>query len=712
MCDLRAGLVPHIAATRAEPIDYDVLTEQLSQAVKPHISQLIDLASDKRETAGLIVDKLIPVLPKIFPPAGSNFDVPAVVAQISAEIRRIVAPLDPHEMKEQVSGLLVERLDSRLATRDRMLDGLQNKLVDGFDNVLEPVKEVASGVAELSKGQEALSLQTRDLAVASHHVTDLLSTMPELLAGATEPLRTMLADLISTGPASGKGLPSPEDFLRVGSTVESLSTGQQALQDKASEILALHQDVLSRLMGLPNSMAASIKAAQLAHAELLARVATKEDFEEVRSMMATNSDLQVQLAKARAQYGAARAEKDFVLERTSSAESERDQLRVKLDEMQAVMLLRATDAATSQARSMELEEALSQSLARLKTSDVTIESQQERLLELEKLNRELNADKQALVSKVHSLETQADFALRDKDAAVEALAALQKENDALGSQQSHWDDLRRTNEQLEQLAALISQAQTNEPELKELRRVRDRSKVLEGEYGSMQRRYKELEIRVASSDRAASTARASLAQAQQRATEWEQLANENEAALEEAQAARDQAEDRAAQLDVEHSLVQMQLDEKDAEERLAKDRESRLRDQVAALEARVAQLQAGGAARPKMAAKVAASSPPRPDSRASTVYPSRSATPTAAASTNGRRADTPPQTSVYDSIHAPLNRKAAVAATPPSRRSVFGSSKYDWSASASVTARRVASPTPSVVSVAPTLGDDGWYGFE
>jgi len=34
---------------------------------------------------------------------------------------------------------------------------------------------------------------------------------------------------------------------------------------------------------------------------------------------------------------------------------------------------------------------------------------------------------------------------------------------------------------------LVIQAQTNEPELKELRRVRDRSKVLEGEYAALQR---------------------------------------------------------------------------------------------------------------------------------------------------------------------------------------------------------------------------------
>ena len=150
-------------------------------------------------------------------------------------------------------------------------------------------------------------------------------------------------------------------------------------------------------------MATIVKAAQVAQAELLARAVTKQDFEEVRSMMATNADLQLQLAKANAQNGAVRAEKGIVMERMTSAESERDRLRAKVDEIQAVMLLRATDAATSQARITELEEASSQSLARLKTSDVTIESQQERLLGLEKLNRELNSEKQALVSKVSRL---------------------------------------------------------------------------------------------------------------------------------------------------------------------------------------------------------------------------------------------------------------------------------------------------------------------
>jgi hypothetical protein len=369
--ELHVVLVPHISALRSEPIDYELLTEQLSQAVKPHISQLIDLASDKRETAGLIVDRLIPVLPQIYPPAGNSIDIPAVVAQIAAEVRRIVSSLDAHEIKEQVSDLVVERLDSRLAVRDRMLEGLSGKLVDGLDSIMEPVNNVVVRVEEVSKGQEALSIQTRDLATSNNEAMALLSGLPEHLSSATEPLRNMLTDLVSSSSTFGKEVvASSEDVLRIGSSIESLSTGQQAMHDMIAELLALHQTVRSSLTNLPDTVTASIKAAQQTQAELLAHTVSRKDFD------------------------------DVVKKRISFAESERDMLRAKVDEIQAVMLLRATDAAAAQARATELEEALNRSLARLKTSDVTIESQQERLLELEKLNRELISEKQTLVAKV------------------------------------------------------------------------------------------------------------------------------------------------------------------------------------------------------------------------------------------------------------------------------------------------------------------------
>lgn len=76
------------------------------------------------------------------------------------------------------------------------------------------------------------------------------------------------------------------------------------------------------------------------------------------------------------------------------------------------------------------------------------------------------------VSKVHTPKARAGFASRDKDAAVEALTGPRQENGLLILPQNHWEDFRRANERLSQLAALVSQSQMNELELTELRRVR------------------------------------------------------------------------------------------------------------------------------------------------------------------------------------------------------------------------------------------------
>lgn len=332
---------------------------------------------------------------------------------------------------------------------------------------------------------------------------------------------------------------------------------------------------------------------------------------------------------------------------------------------------------------------------------------------------------------MHSLETQAGFASRDKEASVEALTALRTEHDAVLAQQTHWEDLRRTTEQLEHLSALVKQVQTNEPELNELRRVRDRSKVLEGEYAALQRRCKEQEVRATSSDRAASTVRASLVQAQQRAAEWEERANEHEIALAEAQATREAAEDHMAQLAEENALTKVQLEEKDAEERLAKvrssflfflflprgfmstivqDRENKLRDQVAALEARVAQLQVNSKSATSWATgtKTATSPPPRSSSRASTIYPSRAATPIASVVDARHLTNTPPA-SVWDSMHAP-SVSSGLSGWKQKQQGPAAVQRGHFAVQQDLRRQsRAPSPTNSVVSVALTLGNDGWY---
>ena len=129
--------------------------------------------------------------------------------------------------------------------------------------------------------QEVLSVQTRDLATFNNEAMTLLSSLPEQLStvsSATGPFRNMLTDLVSSGSTFEKeGTASSEDVLRIGLSVKSSSTDRQAMLDKIAELLALHQTDHSSLTGLPNTVAATIKAAQQTRAELLAHTVSRKD---------------------------------------------------------------------------------------------------------------------------------------------------------------------------------------------------------------------------------------------------------------------------------------------------------------------------------------------------------------------------------------------------------------------------------------------------
>jgi len=150
---------------------------------------------------------------------------------------------------------------------------------------------------------------------------------------------------------------------------------------------------------------------------------------------------------------------------------------------------------------------------------------------------------------------------------VQTLTTLQQQYDHLASQQSHWDELRRTSEKIEILTNLVGQVDNEE--LKELRRYRDRTRVLESEHAALQKRFKEQEAKISNSERAALTVRQSLAQAQQRSSEWERRAKEYEGQVELIQTKLDQAEQTHAQLEADHSLVKLQLEEQEANDRLS-----------------------------------------------------------------------------------------------------------------------------------------------
>lgn len=157
---------------------------------------------------------------------------------------------------------------------------------------------------------------------------------------------------------------------------------------------------------------------------------------------------------------------------------------------------------------------------------------------------------------------------RERDNIADELAAQRRQNEELVSQQNNWDDLRRASEQIQALTQLVGQADNEE--IKELRRIRDRSKILEGEHLALQRRMKEYETKMMSNEKVTQTSRQSLVQAQQRAIEWEKRAKEYEAELETTRTKLDNAEQAHAQIETDYSLVKLQLEERDAEERLDK----------------------------------------------------------------------------------------------------------------------------------------------
>lgn len=160
------------------------------------------------------------------------------------------------------------------------------------------------------------------------------------------------------------------------------------------------------------------------------------------------------------------------------------------------------------------------------------------------------------------------MAEHEKELTAQSLRLFRQEHESLIAQQSHWEDLRRVTEQIETLTNFRSQA--DEDELRELRRARDQQRQLESEYSALQKRARDQELRAANNERTASAAKQSLVQAQQRASEWERRAREYESDLETTRNKLHDVEQVHVQLDADYSLAKLQLEEREAEDRLIK----------------------------------------------------------------------------------------------------------------------------------------------
>ena len=91
---------------------------------------------------------------------------------------------------------------------------------------------------------------------------------------------------------------------------------------------------------------------------------------------------------------------------------------------------------------------------------------------------------------------------------------------------------------------------------------------MEGEFNNLQRRFKDQETKLMNLDRTMVTVRQTLNQAQQRAVEWEKRAKEADTNISSIRSQLEEEGGAKAQLDSEISLLKVQLQEKEADERL------------------------------------------------------------------------------------------------------------------------------------------------
>jgi predicted RNase H-like nuclease (RuvC/YqgF family) len=110
----------------------------------------------------------------------------------------------------------------------------------------------------------------------------------------------------------------------------------------------------------------------------------------------------------------------------------------------------------------------------------------------------------------------------------------------------------------------------DDEELRQLRDYHDRTRLLEGEHRDLQHRFNDQGAKLAKLGRTVATVRQTLAQAHQRAVEWEKRAKETVTGISSIRNQLEEASHAETQLDSEFSLLKLQLREMEADERLTR----------------------------------------------------------------------------------------------------------------------------------------------
>jgi chromosome segregation ATPase len=157
---------------------------------------------------------------------------------------------------------------------------------------------------------------------------------------------------------------------------------------------------------------------------------------------------------------------------------------------------------------------------------------------------------------------EAEWTLNDKATLERELKHTSAERDRLLSKQNADIDLRKTKSDVETMLQMLRARQDKEQE--ESQALRVSNKVLESEQLALQRRFKEQESKLTNVERASTTARQNLAQAQQRASDWEKKAKDFEGQMENGNLKLMQIEEAKGQVEVECGSLRAEIEEQDA----------------------------------------------------------------------------------------------------------------------------------------------------
>ncbi|KZT42852.1 hypothetical protein SISSUDRAFT_1058314 [Sistotremastrum suecicum HHB10207 ss-3] len=729
--DVMGVIIPRLEELRAEPIDFEYLTAKLSSAVRPHIHELIDLTSDKKETATLIVQHLAPVL-QTLASATRGVDIEMLTSHISNELNRLAPVLDNHIVKEEVADLVVERLDARLSVRDRshspeVISSKISEVVTSNVRFLQPlIEQCQSAVQTLTEKSSRTQEVQANLAMSLQDLPASVQTNASILLG----LEKNLAGLVQAGASTSEHLTHLSDSM---SKLDDLVVGQGSLAAELQNVSGLQAKLGSQLLALPNTMSSAFEGLQASVAELIDLQRSQSSTETHKALLEANIDLQAQLEKLREQLMSTSSQKDALSRKLETHEQENSNLHSSLEAVCRKNKDLEVEISVSGSRASELEEALSAALSRLKASDVTTQTDKERINQLETATRELSSEKGSLKSKVDSLERQNEWAIRDLESVKRELAHVQRDRDNLASQQDYLEDLRRNSEQLDNLAKLITSGENRE--LEDLRRQRDRAKILEGEHAALQKRHKEQETKLSTLERGSLSMRQNVADANKRCVDLEHVVQDKQSQIAALTTRLEHLEVIESQQRAQISLMKSEREEVEAALRSEQTRVQQAQEEAEALREQLSKAQASlnevkNTSVDTWRGQVTNGTLPRSESRLNAVpAPSRTPTPTAtpvklmsrqASSAYTPSIRSPPNstsvsnTSTWDSMHAPP-RSAEGTSTRDSMHAprptsvIARPSDHRVSSISSINRKSVASPIPSVVSVAPSQHDDGWW---